>query len=249
METWSRATPWRQGKFLTKNSATALGLSADGFDSLVVVASHDCDLSQLPESEPYVEVVVGREVTGEELNGNFTNGKNARKLHLPIEGGDTPYIELEVLSKQSVLKTELAEHAPSDVHLNKSAKVIFQRWLASRYRRSAFPDQFEQRLTRHKLDRKIVDAGKKLGSDIAAIYFDLTNEEASPDETYLLGIVIMYQTEDDTARAKAAATSMKSKIETAFQAKLYSNTDHKWKDIELEYVDVISDEEFSYRMS
>lgn len=249
METWSRATPWRQGKFLTKDSANALGLSAGDATCLVVVASHDCDLSQLPESEPYVEVVVGREITKDKFNGNFTNGKNARKLHLPIEGADTSYIEIEVLSKKSVLKTDLASHVPSNASLSNPSKVIFQRWLASRYRRSAFPDEFEQRLTKHKLDKKIADAGKKLGSDVAAIFFDLANEEAATNETYLLGITIMYQTDDDPERAREAANSLKEKIENAFKAKLYNDTDDAWQDIELEYVDIISDEALSYRMS
>lgn len=44
----------------------------------------------------------------------------------------------------------------------------------------------------YKLDRKIVDVGKKLGSDIVVIYFDLINEEVSLDKIYFLGIVIMY---------------------------------------------------------
>ncbi|MBA55345.1 MAG: hypothetical protein CMK89_12895 [Pseudomonadales bacterium] len=126
---------------------------------------------------------------------------------------------------------------------------MFQRWLASRYRRSAFPDEFEQRLTKHKLDKKIADAGKKLGSDVAAIFFDLANEEAATNETYLLGITIMYQTDDDPERAREAANSLKEKIENAFKAKLYNDTDDAWQDIELEYVDIISDEALSYRMS
>jgi DNA-dependent RNA polymerase auxiliary subunit epsilon len=249
METWSRATPWRQGKFLSKATATELGLATNKPDCLVVVASHDCDLTQSSESEPCVEIVVGKEIMNSQFNGNFTNGKNARKLHLPIEGSDMPYIELEVLNKASIQKADLLGHTPSDVHLSKSGKVIFQRWLASRYRRSAFPDEFEQRLATHKLDRKIADAGKKLGSNIAAIYFDIVNEEARPNKIYLLDVVILYQTTDDAERARESAESLKDKIQKAFQAKLFNETNQTWKDIELRYVDVISDEALTYRQS
>lgn len=249
METWSRATPWRQGKFLSKATATELGLSTSEPDCLVVVASHDCDLTQPPESEPCVEVVVGKEITDAQFNGNFANGKNARKLHLPIVSSEKPYIELEALKKASIPKVNLLGHTPSDVHLSKSDKVTFQRWLASRYRRSAFPDEFEQRLTTHKLDRKIADAGKKLGSDIAAIYFDIANEEAGPDDIYLLDIVILYQTADDAGRARASAESLKDKIQNAFKAKLFNESGQDWQDIELRFVDVVSDEALTYRQS
>lgn len=250
MESWSRATPWRQGKFLSQATAVELGLPINESDGLVViVASHDCDLTQSPESEPDVEVVIGKEITGDEFNGNFANGKNARKLHLPIEGSEKPYIELEVLKKVSMPKINLLRHTPSDIHLSKSGKVIFQRWLASRYRRSAFPDKFEQALAEHKLDRKIADAGKKLGSDIAAIYFDIANEEADPDDTYLLDVVILYQTVEDVEVARKSAESLKNKIEKAFQAKLFNEFDQTWREIELRYVDIISDEAFTYRQS
>jgi hypothetical protein len=69
MATWSRQTPWRQSHVLTKESSVALGLvSAENVDSTsVVVISHDCDLAQVVEAEPLVEVIVSQRI--EKLDG------------------------------------------------------------------------------------------------------------------------------------------------------------------------------------
>ena len=82
MAEWNRDTPWRQGHLLGADATEALGLGHAGTpdQTLVIVASHDCDLAQSPEGEPTIEVVVGRLVT--EKDGNCTHAKNARKLQV-----------------------------------------------------------------------------------------------------------------------------------------------------------------------
>ena len=79
----SRETPWWQDHVLTNESNVALGLvPAESVESSVTVAiSHDCDLAQLPEAEPLVEVIVSQRI--EKPDGNCTHAKNSRRLHLP----------------------------------------------------------------------------------------------------------------------------------------------------------------------
>ena len=66
MTEWQRDNPWRQGFILNGDSVKALDLvhpkSLD--DTVVVVISHDCDLAQLPDTEPYCEVIAGFPVDG-----------------------------------------------------------------------------------------------------------------------------------------------------------------------------------------
>ena len=75
MAGWDRRTPWHQGHVLAAETVVALHLipDVDLASTVVVVVSHDCDLAQVPGTEPSVEVVVGRRVSA--ADGNFTHGK------------------------------------------------------------------------------------------------------------------------------------------------------------------------------
>ena len=160
MVEWNRDTPWRQGHLLGDDAVEALGLQhAVALEqTLVIVASHDCDLAQAPEGEPVVEVVVGRLVT--DKDGNCTHAKNARKLHIEFAGATVFWAEFEATAKVCIGKPALNESVPrADAQLSPENHAIFQMWLASRYRRSAFPDEFERRLTskEFKLHEKIAN--------------------------------------------------------------------------------------------
>ncbi len=249
MEAWSRSTPWRQGKFLASETAAELGLTEGDPDRVVIVVTHDCDLTQSIESEPEIEVVIGSLIEAYQLDGNFSNAKNARKLHLSIEGGHKPYIELIATDKQRINKVSLINQSPSLMELNGQNKTTLCRWLAKRYRRSAFPDEFETRLTNNKLDRKISDAVKNCGENIAEIFFDLRNPEAVANENYQLDIIILYSTAHDAGAARIDAEAASKKIQTAFETRLYDKKHETWKDIELGYVESVADESLTYRQS
>ena len=176
MAEWSRNTPWRQGSLLSLSAIECLELShpEQGSEAVVIVASHDCDIAQDAAVEPIVEVVVGK-VLGMgsfSLDGNYTHAKNARTLHIPLAGETTQYVEFVSTNKQSIDKRRLLDYQP-DSHfcIEREPKTSFQRWLAFRYRRSAFPDEFERRLTKNKLHQKIANAMKKTSDHITAIFF------------------------------------------------------------------------------
>ncbi|HGM8235441.1 TPA: hypothetical protein ACKQA0_005366, partial [Pseudomonas aeruginosa] len=113
MAEWNRnETLWRQGLLLASDAVEALGLHHPESPerTLVIVASHDCDLAQSPEKEPDIEVVIGRLAL--EKDGNSTHAKNARKLHIEFTGADTFWAEFEATAKSKVGKLELNRHAP-----------------------------------------------------------------------------------------------------------------------------------------
>lgn len=256
MDEWSRNTQWRQGSFLPPQATVSLELITASTDSktLVIVASHDCDITHDPEIEPQVEVMVGKEISEQEIDGNNSNAKNARKLHIGLSGHPARFAEFTATNKVSVCKSSLFKFLPSATEqLASEEKNIFQRWLACRYRRSAFPDEFENRLKKHKLHLKISRASKRLGSNIAAIYFDVDEgrevSRTDSSETYLLDIVILYHTSQNAESAKAGAESLKTKIEAAFKKKLYDKEKDQWRDIELRHLDVVADEALTYKQS
>jgi hypothetical protein len=146
MAVWARDTPWRQGHVLSSEATRALVGETRSADTRVVVISHDCDLAQDEAIEPSVEVLVGRQIPS--ADGNYSYAKNARRLHLTLTGGgEHIVVDLVAGSKNSILKQDLAEHQPEAALLMTGAeREILQRWLAARYRRSAFPDEFNRRL-------------------------------------------------------------------------------------------------------
>lgn len=253
MAEWSRETPWRQGHLLGDDAIEALGLHhASALDqTLVIVASHDCDLAQTPEGEPVVEVVIGRLVA--DRDGNCTHAKNARKLHVEFAGAAVFWTEFEATAKVYVAKLALNEFVPRpNAHLSQENRAIFQMWLASRYRRSAFPDEFERRLSakKFKLHEKIVKAVKPHGELIVGIFFDVDEGDEitreGPDDTYALDITILHSADPDFEAAEKGAETAAKAIEKAFKDKLFDPS-KTWQHIELRSCDPVSESVLTYQ--
>jgi len=250
---WNRDTPWRQGHLLGNDAIEALELqnAVAPAQTLVIVASHDCDLAQAPEGEPVVEVVIGRVVT--DKDGNCTHAKNARKLHVQFAGDAGFWAEFEATAKLSIEKRALVSFVPrADTRLSPENHASFQMWLASRYRRSAFPDEFERRLTskEFKLHEKIAKAVKPHGELIAGVFFDVDEgaevTRDGPNDTYTLDIIILHSADPDFDAAEKAADSAAKAIENAFKDKLFAPT-NSWQHIELRSCDPVSESVLTYQ--
>lgn len=253
MAEWTRKTPWRQSHVLTAEAVKSLNLVHPDYpnDTIVIVATHDCDLAQLINIEPQLEVVIGRRIT--DTDGNYTHAKTARILHVGFEG-DVPLLaEFVITAKCSVPKEALVDFEPAAGHrLSPSGQATFQRWLASRYRRSAFPDEFERRLVREtKLAERIATAVKPHGDWIAAVLFDVDEgqekDRTRSDDVYVLDITLLHAVEPDYDAAECAANTVKKAIKDAFEAKLLDKQSGKWRSIELRYINVVSEEALTYR--
>jgi hypothetical protein len=252
MTEWTRETPWRQGHLVTEDALRALTISHSE-SALAIVASHSCDLVQSPDREPEIEVVLGNRIAG--LDGNYTYAKSSRILHIKLEGDRPLFAEFTATGKRKIPKEDLLDFVPDDrLKLSPSGLVIFQRWLASRYNRPAFPDEFERRLVKEtRLADQIAKAVKPHGEMITAVFFDIDEGSdivhAGSADPYLLGITLLHTVDPDPVRAESAANSAKTAIENAFRTKLFNERSGTWKNIELGYIDVISEEALSYRQS
>lgn len=136
--------------------------------------------------------------------------------------------------------------------LNQKNHNILQRWLAARYRRSAFPDEFNKRLKDMDLDNQLSKILRPHGSFIPAIFFDVDEgediERTGPDDIYVLEIIILHTTDEDYEQAQKVAQQAKQKIEIIFKDKL-QNKNTEWQHIELKSCTVMSDEALTYRQS
>ncbi len=250
MGEWSRETPWRQGDVLPDDASKALDLSHPESPerTFVVVISHDCDLTADPDREPFVELVTGRLVDAIKAD---SHAKSARRLQIEFHGPQGLLAaELSAVHKAFVKKDDLAPFDPrTDVSLDAQGLSILQHWLAARYRRAAFPDEFERRLKEAKMPRRIEKALDTAGKHVVAVLFDIDGGEDSqrngPDDLYRLGIYLLYDTSQNESDAEAATRSAADVIEKTFES-AFQSQDNAWKNIQLEYCDVISDQAMSY---
>lgn len=251
MVEWNRETPWRQGLLLTREACEALQLAHfDGQEvTVVAIVSHDCDLTQHPSVEQYVEVVVGRSVNN--LDGNYTYAKNSRKLHIDFLGETKLLVEFDARYKTFVSKEALNKFYPHEQNrLGPEGDSVYQYWLASRYHRSAFPDEFESRLKDANLAKKIAKILTPLGKNISGIFFDVDEgvevKRNGPEDVYKLDIYLLHATEPDFIAAEAVAQQAAIDIKSAFKDKLFTPA-QAWRQIELSSCEVLSEASLSYQ--
>jgi hypothetical protein len=240
-------TTWRQGHVLSNEAAAALGLPlGDHAESaVVVVISHDCDIACDPTIEPLVEVIVGHRI--DRLGGD-ANAKTARRLHLAFDGDGTGVpVELQVTRKASVPKDAVLQHEPRpDLMLSPASLQTLQTWLAARYHRAAFADEFETRLKAKpaRLDRKIAKAMDEAGEHVLAVFFAVDEGEEvkrqGPEDLYQLRIVILYDSQKNEPEAYVAAQKAADTFANAFEGALCK--EGVWRDIRLDSCDAMSDE-------
>jgi hypothetical protein len=254
MGEWDRRIPWRQGHILTTDTIASLRLipDSDRAQHLGVIVTHDCDLAQSPDVEPVVELIIGRRLDFE--NGNFTHGKNPRRLHLcAIEADTAVWIELTATARQSVRKEDLVNHAPSKTFLLDPASLnTLQHWLAARYRRSAFPDAFDHHLNKTGVTGRLAKILGPLGNHIIAVFFDVDEgreRDHNDGDPFTLSIHILYSTSADHHAAHSAANSAAQAITAAFLDRCFDKQANKWQGIELLECSAIADDALTYAMS
>ena len=247
---WSRTIGWRQGHILPEEAAAALGL-ASAADALVMVVSHDCDLANANlDDEPCVEVIAGKRLPSSDPNR--ANLKSARTLHLTITcEGRTECVELTATGKQLIPKSALAAWRPDPRYrLDADNFFTLRRWLAARYDRAAFPDQFERRMYGETdLAERINKVAKKEGVNrvVSGIYFEVSpREELDPAVPYDLTVVLVYTPGMDPLKNGDIAEEAGKAIDAHFRKRcLPDEALGTWKHIHLKEVIAYSEEGIS----
>ena len=240
------STDWRQGHLLRPEAAASLGLSFPGSsdETLVVVVSHDCDLAAAPDREPQVELIVGRRI---DAPGADTHAKTARRLHIVFEG-EQGEMAVELLATHKTARPKQAVFAAgprTDWVLSPESLVTLQHWLAARYRRAAFADEFESRLKAKpgQVDKKMAKALAKAGTHVLAVLFDVDEgaevARTRPEDTYQLRIELLYDSMKDEPAAFAASHQAAAEIENAFEAAFFDGI--RWSQIQLLSCEAVSD--------
>lgn len=241
---WTRETPWKQGSALTESASLSLALVEPELKNthIAIVVSHDCDIAEDNlDNEPSVEIIIGKLV--DEADPNLTHAKSPNRLHLEIiQQDEAKFIELLATQKRHVSKDSLTALKPdSRIALSSQSREILQAWLASRYRRAAFPDALNAHLI--LLRETLQKIGKKNPKAVIGfyIYFEPDSEVTDPSEPYEVWLVIVFDHLIDGAEEFAMEASRK--IVARMEAKFRTNVG--WHGVELRSCDTCSDEEFS----
>jgi hypothetical protein len=194
-----RNVQWRQGSVLNDTDADKIPAS-EGFPrKKVVLITHDCDLAS--SKEEIAEYIVGSEVNSP--GKLFTKAKHQRQLHLAYQDrkGLHRYIELTYKTRGTVSKTVLHsfEGPDEDYKLIADERRTLSQWLAARYGRPAFPENFEARLRREikgvQFNKALTNLVKQYSTDILAIFLDLGDQrflELEPTEIYGIKLYVVY---------------------------------------------------------
>jgi hypothetical protein len=239
---WSRNITWRQSSILARKDFQAVGLLTDAPDvDLAVAISHDCDIANDNlDAEPNVEFIFARIL--EQHNGNYTNAKNPRVLHLEYKhDGQTIWIEL-IASRRIVVQKNVLEVLQPDQAYSLTTSQILQSWLAIRYRRLALPNSLVERL--RPVSTYIEKEGKRNSSGILSFRLSYEPQDELPlEEPYELWLSIIYVT--DKPEYATMAANMAQKLKTEFLNLLEKTKDSGM--VDLRKCEAVSEMEFTLR--
>jgi hypothetical protein len=175
----------------------AAGL-AEGTRYLMI--SHPCDVvSQSLERDPIVELLTIEERKA--VDGNFTHGKNPRRLHMATSAG---VIAVDFVGRAVLDRSALADRAPES-NLTEEERRLLAAWLAARYGRPAFADEFNRRLA--PASKGIEKVLKAAGTHMSAIFVATSLAELAPEVAYQVRIVVTMRSADYAEAAQFAVAS------------------------------------------
>lgn len=214
---------WRQGSLVRSQDIPNLYSEYDGA-TVLIVASQSCDIAQENlELEPFVELSIGKVINS--LSGNFSYGKNPRKLHLEIrinteELFATQCVELIASKKIQVNKADLASFYPETESIILDHQLnVYVHWLAARYSRPALPTTFNNLISSCDPKDKQRKLAKSHSPYLSGIYVEINPDaEIADDEKYqvnLLGLTSVDISDTQLEEAKKSLNEYASIIKNA----------------------------------
>lgn len=167
---------------------------SDSTNIALVVASGSCDVAN--PGDPNIEFSVARYI--DNVDGNFNCNKHPRKLHCSLESSMTTGFSIEMLAHQkiSLAKSKIPTGIEPDAGIKFSKDELFYyvEWLSGRYKRPAFPTEFDSRVDKSWNKGKRKKESLKVSKNVMGIYAKVYPEkEISSEESYnvdLLAIII-----------------------------------------------------------
>jgi hypothetical protein len=182
---------WRQGDLVAREKVEELNKASvdrrldESPEMRLIVLSQDCDIVRDPKDEPFIELIAAQPI----LQKKHSTWQNPRLLHISYAG---LLLEVNIHDRFRVKKIALAGHQPDEKMIpSQDERGILRQWVASRYIRPAFPDEFNRRIQPQKkrLEKLLTT---ETGRAISRIYISGANDEIMSEETYTIKIIPTY---------------------------------------------------------
>lgn len=140
-----------------------------------VIVSHPCDVASRDfDKEPWVECLRFQSISA--VDGVKNYGRTPRELQTQLQSGLC--IKLIAYERFRVDRRQLADYKPTlDLSLTGSERRLIAGWLARRYDRYAFPDHFNDRIDRDKLEKFL----KKYKAELSSVLVNLPDHQQDAD--------------------------------------------------------------------
>jgi hypothetical protein len=178
---------WRQGSVLDQDTVSAAGLPlTEASEEYYVILTHSCDLTRSEaNTERKIEVVRARVPSRDENLGNFKSAKNPRMIVFQANVSDeTVDLIAGIETREFVDRSLLINYRPhAQVRVPGESVQMLARWMARRYSRPAFPNEFNRRL--RPILEKFGRLAKRCGKDFSEIRISLSSwDELEPNQIY-----------------------------------------------------------------
>ncbi len=142
--------------------------------------SQSCDVVHVSyESEPYVELHVGRVIDA--IDGNNAFGKNPRTIDLETTVNGKPRMIRILAHERKKIPRQTLENIKPIGAIPEDETYRLAKWTGNRYTRPALPDAFNER--RAKVKEAIAKIAKKDGKEVLGFYVALKTFDELPDGT------------------------------------------------------------------
>jgi hypothetical protein len=221
-----RDNGWRQGSFLPSDMVVSLAAEHDCKGAThALVISQDCDVTYDDlEIEPFAEILFLHNLDA--INSGLKDGKSSRILHLEAQEGSQQRLFKAQPWYQARISRKILAAASPDSTLSISTGTLrgMIQWIADRYTRTGFPDEFVRRI--EVIDESLKKLMKKEGASFWRILVDLnSNEELGTNSDYRMECVCavwpdLWSDSEGQEKAKTAASKLKQLLEKCNGIKL-----------------------------
>lgn len=159
-------------------------------NGLYIVVSQDCDILQTSlEKEPVIELISTQKIGS--CNSDLMSGKNPRQLH--IENKEQAiYLEFFPHNRYFIAREHLEPISSAEEFAvtGRSLKILIN-WITKRYKRPAFPDEFNRRISSKDI-KKIKKVLSEEGKITKGLFVQIApDKEIGQDEKYNIQVVML----------------------------------------------------------
>lgn len=198
---------WLQGDIFNSNFHPKIGEQLDlelKDDDLCIVISQSCNIVFHDfQKEPCVELLIAKRIAPS-TTGNYFTLRNPRRLDFfaTDESNNKNLYSVVPTNKYNIPRQLLASTKPSSIKIDDLNILIS--WIVARYERIAFPNNFNDRITK-KIKSQMKKDFEKL-TDVSHIFIALNSwEELNKDQSYEVSLVFVMPVskyEDSSLRAQ-----------------------------------------------